>query len=133
MKLTLGHHRDEQVEGFLGDTVDLLYVEKRSLPEGAHERPIYENLGVVTIGEHPGRVEVAHKTGRGELCVAFHELESEFGFLCDGTQDGRLAGTRRSLQQDVAVGRQRGHHHFHLFFPPHHVPLQSVEKLPVKA
>ena len=35
----------------------------------------------------------------------------------DGPQEGALARTGRALQQHVAVGRERGHHQFHLADP----------------
>ena len=72
------------------------------------QRAVDEHVGVVALGQHPGRVEVADEAGRGELGVALDELEADAELVGDGAQQRRLAGARRALEQDVAVGGQRG-------------------------
>ena len=41
------------------------------------QRAVDEHVGVVAVGQHPGRVEVADQSRRGELGVALDELEPE--------------------------------------------------------
>ena len=75
---------------------------------------------------------MADQAGRSELGVTFHKFEPQPTLFCDGPQDGGFAGSRRTLQQNMAAGRQGSHHHLQLFFTSDHMPVQPVEKPPVK-
>ena len=50
---------------------------------------------------------MADHTRRGELCVAFDELEPDPELACDRTQQGRLPGAGWTLDDDVTIGRDR--------------------------
>ena len=70
------------------------------------QRAVDEHVGVVALGEHPRRVEVADEAGRRQLGVALDELEADAELVGDGAQQRRLAGARRALDERRA-GRRR--------------------------
>ena len=77
-----------------------------------------EHVGVVALGEDPGRVEVPDEAGRRQLGVALDELEADAELVGDGPQQRRLAGARRALDEDVAAGVEGGEHELELPPPP---------------
>ena len=129
VQLALAHHRDEHVERLLGDAVDLLDVQQRAVAHRRDQRTVDEHVGVVAVGEHARRVEVADEARRGELGVALDELEAEAELVGHGAQQRALAGARRTLQQDVPVGGQRGHDQLDLPLAPDHPAEHPLEQL----
>ncbi len=71
----LGHHGDQHVQRLLGDPVDLLDVEQRTLTERPHQRAVDEHVGRVALAEDAGGIEVADQPGRRQFGVALDELE----------------------------------------------------------
>ena len=103
-QLALAHHGDEDVERLLRDAVDLLDVQQRAVPQRLEQRAVDEDLRAVALGEHPRRVEVPDEARRRQLGVALDEGEADAQLVGDRPEQGRLARTRRPLQQDVAAG-----------------------------
>ena len=118
VQLALAHHRDEHVERLLRHPVELLDVEQGAVAHGGDQRPVDEDVGVVALGEDPGRIEVADEAGRRQLGVALDELEADAELGGDGAQQRRLAGARRALDEDVAPGVEGGEHELELASPP---------------
>ncbi len=114
VEFALAHHGDEHVQRLLGDAVDLLDVQQRPVAQRRRERTVDEHVRVVALGHHPGRIEVADEPGRGEFGVALDELETDAQLEGDGAQQRRLAGAGRPLDEDVAVGDERGDDEFDL-------------------
>jgi hypothetical protein len=117
VELALAHHGDQDVEGLLGDAVDLLDVQQRAVAQCRGERAVDEHVGVVALGQHAGRIEVADEAGRRQFGVALDELEAHPEFVGHGAQQRRLAGARGSFDDDVAVGDERGDDQFDLAPP----------------
>ena len=92
------------------------------------ERAVDEDVGVVALGEHTGRVEVADEAGRGQLGVALDELEADAELVGDGPQQRRLAGAGRALDEDVAPGVEGGQHELELALAPDEATLQVGER-----
>ncbi|CAB4728888.1 unannotated protein [freshwater metagenome] len=73
MKLAFAHRRDDDVEGFFRNSIDLFDVQQRSGAQRIDKRTIEEHLGAVAVGEHTSRVEGAYETSRREFGVSFNE------------------------------------------------------------
>ncbi len=114
VELALAHHRDQHVQRLFGDAVDLLDVQQRPVAQRRRERPVDEDIGVVPLGHHPCRIEVADEASRGQLGVALDELEPDAEFVRHGAQQRRLAGAGRPLDDHVTVGDQRSDDQFDL-------------------
>jgi hypothetical protein len=127
--LALAHRGDEHVEGLLRHPVELFDVEQGAVAEGADERSVDEHLGVVPLGEDPGRIEVTDQARRRQFGVALDELEPDAELVGHLAQERRLAGARGSLEEDVAVGGERGHHEVDLPAPAHHRTGQPGDQL----
>ncbi len=108
VQLALAHHGDQHVERLLRHPVELLDVQQRAVAHRGDERAVDEHVGVVALGEHARRVEVADEPRRRQLGVALDELEADAELVGDGAQQRRLAGARRTLDEDVAAGVERG-------------------------
>ena len=78
-ELTLAHRRDDDVEGFLGNAIDLLYIEECPAAQRFDERSVEEDLGRVALGQHAGGIKRADEPGRGELGVALDEDKFDVG------------------------------------------------------
>ena len=128
VQLALAHHRDEHVERLLRHPVELLDVEQRAVAHRRDERAVDEDVGVVALGEHPGRVEVADEAGRRQLGVALDELEADAELVGDGAQQRRLAGAGRALDEDVAAGVERRQHELELALAPDEATPQVGER-----
>ena len=66
--------------------------------------------------------------GRRQLGVALHELEADAELVGHRPQQRRLPGARRTLEQDVPPGGERGHDQLELATPADDVPAQAVEQ-----
>ena len=130
VQLPLAHHRDEHVERLLGDPVELLDVEQRAVAHRRDQRAVDEHVGVVALGQHPGRVEVPDEAGRRQLGVALDELEADAELVGDGPQQRRLAGAGRALDEDVASGVEGGQHELQLALAPDEPAAEAVERRP---
>ena len=129
MQLPLAHHRDQHVERLFGNPVELFDVEQRAVAEGGDERPVDEHVGVVTLGEHASRVEVADQPGGGQLGVALDELEADPELAGDRPEQRRLAGARRAFDQYVAAGVEGGEDQLELAPAPDEPAGKAVERL----
>ena len=118
VELALAHHRDEDVERLLRHPIELLDVQQRPVTHRRDQRPVDEDVGVVPLGEHPGRIEVPDESRRRQLGVALDELEADAQLVGDGPEQRRLAGAGRPLDHDVAAGVERGEHELELPPPP---------------
>ena len=127
--LAFAHHRDQHVQRLFGNAVEFLDVEQRTVAERRGERARDEDVGVVAVAEHSSRVEVADDAGRRELGVALDELESDPQLSRDRTQQRRLAGAGRPLDDDVAIGGDRCDGQFDLAYPTDDRRRQSVDEL----
>jgi hypothetical protein len=127
VQLALAHHGDEDVERLLRHAVELLDVEQGALAHRRDQRPVDEDVGVVALGEHAGRVEVADEAGRGQLGVALDELEADAELVGDGAQQRRLAGAGRALDDHVAPGVEGRQDELELPLAPDETVLQVGE------
>ena len=89
-----------------------------------------EHVGVVALGQHPGRVEVPDEAGRRQLGVALDELEADAELVGDGPQQRRLAGAGRTLDEDVAPGVEGRQHELQLALATDEPAAQAVEHRP---
>ena len=128
MQLAFAHHRDQYVERLFRDAVDLLHVQQRAIAHRDDQRAVNEHRRVVAIGEHTSRVEVTDQPGRGQLGVAFHELEPEAELVGDGAQQRALAGSGRTFEQHVAVGSERGDSQLDLARASDHAPQHALQQ-----
>ena len=128
VQLPLAHGGDDDVERLLRHPVDLLDVEEGAGAQGLDQRAVEEHFGGVALDEHPGRVERADQPRRGQLGVALHEDQLDAGRGGEGPQQGRLAGARWPLEQHVAVGGERRHHHLDLGPTPDDGPVRDMSR-----
>jgi hypothetical protein len=128
VQLTLAHHRDEHVERLLGDPVDLLHVEQRAVAHGGDQRPVDEHVGVVPLGEHPGRVEVP--TSRAGVSSALPSTNSK-------PRPNSWATARSSVllpvpggpsSKHVPTGGERCQIELELAAAPHDLRVQALEQ-----
>ena len=75
MEFAFAHRRDDDVERFFRNTIDLFDVQQRSGAQRIDERAVEEHLGAVAIGEHASGVEGSYETSRCEFSVSFDEDE----------------------------------------------------------
>jgi hypothetical protein len=106
VQLAFAHHRDEHVQRLLRHPVDLLDVEERPLSQRRHERAVDEHVRVVPVCEHSSGIEVTDQPGRCQLGVALDELEPDAELVRDRSQQRRLPGAGRPLDEHVTVGCQ---------------------------
>ena len=92
-----------------------------------HERAVDEHVGVVALGQHPRRVEVADQPCRRQLGVALDELEPDAELVGDGPQQRRLARARRPFEDDVAAGLERRQHELQLPPAPDQPSTQALQ------
>ena len=128
VQLALAHHRDEDVERLLRHPVELLDVQQRPVTHRRDQRPVDEDVGVVPLGEHSGRIEVPDESRRRQLRVALDELEADAQLVGDGPEQRRLAGAGRPFDHDVSAGLQRGEHELELPLPPDQASGQSRQR-----
>ena len=127
MQLALAHHGDQHVERLLRHAVELLDVEQRAVAHRRHQGAVDEDVGVVALGQHARRVEVADQSRRGQLSVALDELEPDAELVGDGAQQRRLAGAGRTLDEHVAAGIEGGEDELELALAADEPPAQSGE------
>jgi hypothetical protein len=114
VELSLRHHRDQEVEGFLGDPVDLLDVEERAAAQGVDQGTVHEDRRVVALVDDLGRVEAAGEARRGQLRVALHEDEPQPVGARHRPQYRRLPGPGRAVEEHVAARVEGRHDELHL-------------------
>ena len=128
MDLALAHHRDQHVERLFRDAVDLFDVQQRSITHCRDERTIDEDVGVVAIGQHPCRVEVADQASRRQFGVALDEFEAEAELVGDSAQQRALARARRTFQQHMTVGGQRSDNQLDFALSPHDAAEHALDQ-----
>ena len=128
MQLALAHHRDEHIERLFRNAVDLFDIQQRAFAHCADERTIDKHIGVVSVGEHPRRVEVTNEARRGEFGIAFDKFESEAEFVGNGTQQRALTGARRPLEQNMTICVEGRQHQFDFALTTNDMRTQPVEK-----
>ena len=114
MQFAFAHDRDQNVQGLLGHTVDLLDVQQRTVAQRRSEGTVDEDVGVVALRHHACRIEVPDESSRGEFRVALDELEPDAELVGNRAQQRRLAGSGRALDHHVTIGDQRGDDQFDL-------------------
>ena len=83
---------------------------KPPVAHGLQQRAVDEVVRAVVLAQHPGRVVVPDQLGRGEVGVALDEDERDAPLGGDRPQQRGLAGAGRSLEDDVAAGRDGREH-----------------------
>ena len=128
MDLPFRQGGDEDVEGLLGNPVELLDVEQAPFPQGRDEGPFGEGLGEVAPLQHQGGVVGADEARRREFGVALDELHPPARGRGHDPQQRRLPHPGRAFEDDVAARPQRRHEHLGRAAQPDDALVDAAEE-----
>jgi len=120
---------DEDVEGLLGDPVELLEVEQRALPHRGGQRTVGPGLRAVADAHDQRRIVMAEQPRRSQLGVALHELHPPPRCGGDRSQQRRLASPGRAVEDHVAALLEGDGDHFGLAAEADDPVLEEGEQL----
>ncbi len=128
VEFTLTHHGNQHVERLFGNPVEFLDVQQRPVLQRSGKWTGNEDVRVISLAQHAGRVEVTNEARRREFGIALNKLETNVHLASDTAEQGRFAGAGRALDQNVAVGVDRGDHELDFADAADHTGPQPVEQ-----